>query len=83
MINLDQKQKKVRKKNTYESVNALSEGQELILHAFKSGIFPIKTSKGEGLKILTPKQILQRLQIAFPQVKSSNTSEDVLNEIVK
>ena len=36
---------------------------------------------GEGLKILTIKQILQRLSIALAQVKAGNTSENVLNEI--
>ena len=40
-----------------------------------------KATKGAGLKILTPKQILQRLPIAFAQVKSSNNSESLLNEI--
>ena len=33
-------------------------------------MFPIKTTKGEGLKILTPKQMLERLQIALAQVKA-------------
>ena len=37
-------------------------------------------TKGKGLKILTPKQILQRLPIALAQVKAGNTSENVLNE---
>ena len=36
---------------------------------------------GEGLKILTFKQILQRLPIALVQVKAGNTSENLLNEI--
>ena len=34
-----------------------------------------------GLKILTPKQMLQRLSIALAQVKAGNTSENLLNEI--
>ena len=34
-----------------------------------------KSIHGEGLKILTPKQIIQRLPIALSQVKSVNTSE--------
>ena len=38
---------------------------------------------GKGLKILTPKQILQRLSIALAQVKAGNTSENFLNEIKK
>ena len=36
---------------------------------------------GEGLKIITPKQIIWRLQIALAQVKAGNTSENLLNEI--
>ena len=36
---------------------------------------------GRGLKILTPEQTLQRLPIALAQVKASNTSEKLLNEI--
>ena len=39
-----------------------------------------KTS-GKGLKILTPKQLLQRLPIALAQVKADNNSENLLNEI--
>ena len=39
-----------------------------------------KTS-GKGLKILTPKQLLQRLPIALAQVKAGNNSENLLNEI--
>ena len=35
----------------------------------------------ERIKILTPKQMLQRLPIAFAQVKVGNTSENLLNEI--
>ena len=38
-------------------------------------------TKGTGLKILTPKQILQRLPIASAQVKPVNNSESLLNEI--
>ena len=38
-------------------------------------------TKGKGLKILTPKQMLQRLPIALAQVKAGNNSENVLNEI--
>ena len=32
-----------------------------------------------GLKILTPKQMLQRLPIALAQVKAGNNSESLLN----
>ena len=37
--------------------------------------------EGKGVKILTPKQILQRLPIALAQVKAGNNSESLLNEI--
>ena len=37
--------------------------------------------EGKGLKILTPKQMLQRLPIAPAQVKAGNNSESLLNEI--
>ena len=40
-----------------------------------------KSIHGEGLKILTPKQILQRLPIALAQVKTRITSENLINEI--
>ena len=38
-------------------------------------------TKGKGLKILTPKQILQRLPISLAQVKAGNNSASLLNEI--
>ena len=37
--------------------------------------------KGAELKILTPKQMLQRLPIVLAQVKGGNNSENLLNEI--
>ena len=40
-----------------------------------------KTKQGTGLKILTRKQMLQRLSIAFAQVKANNNSENFLNQI--
>ena len=81
----NQNQKQIRRKNdTLESANILYRGRELVLNAFKSGIFP-KPSKEKGLtpKILTPKQTFQRLPIALAQVKASNTSGSLLNEIRK
>ena len=39
-----------------------------------------KATKGR-LKILTPKQMLQRLPITLAQVKTGNNSERLLNEI--
>ena len=40
-----------------------------------------KSIHAEGLKILTPKQMLQKLPITPAQIKAGNTSENLLNEI--
>ena len=40
-----------------------------------------KATNGTGLRILTPKQMLQRLPIALAQVKAGNNSVSLLNEI--
>ena len=37
--------------------------------------------EGKGIKILTPKQMFQRLSIALAQIKAGNNSESLLNEI--
>ena len=39
------------------------------------------TTERKGVKILIPKQMLQRLPIALAQVKAGNNSENLLNEI--
>ena len=41
----------------------------------------VKAAKGLGLKILTSKQMLQRLSIALEQVKAGSNSENLSNEI--
>ena len=78
----DPEQKKL-KSDVLDSVRALVKGRELMYNAFRSGIFYRleKSQEGEGLKILTPNQILKRLPIALAQVKASNNSESLLNEI--
>ena len=40
----------------------------------------LKATKGTRLKLLTLKQMLQRLPIALAQVNAGNNSEDLLNE---
>ena len=62
--------------------------REMVLNGFKSKIFLTK-STGTGilntdnskLRILTPKQMLQRLTIALAQAKAGNNLENLLNEI--
>ena len=34
-----------KKRNTFDTINALYEGRELILNALRSGIFPIKNKE--------------------------------------
>ena len=64
-------------------MTGLVQGREVVLNAFKSGIFQLskKSQKRKGLKILTPNQMLKRLPIALAQVKAGNNSESLLNEI--
>ena len=38
---------KNKKRITFDSVNAFCEGRELAINAYKSGIFPIKATRGE------------------------------------
>ena len=40
-----------------------------------------QAKKGTGLKILTHKEMIQRLPIALAQTKAGNNSESLLNEI--
>ena len=64
------------------------EAREVLLDDFENRIFLIK-SKGSGLvntnqsklKILTSKQMLQRLPKALAQVHAGNSSKSLLNEI--
>ena len=51
------------------------------LTLLKKSLTLIKQQKGKGLKILTPKHMVQRLPIAIAQVITGNTSENLLNEI--
>ena len=67
------KLKWMRRENTLESPL-----YELTMNTFKSGIFLLNLKQIEWLKILTSKQVLQRLSITLVQV---NTSEKLVNEI--
>ena len=40
-----------------------------------------KQQKGRGIKLLTARQMLQRLPIALAQLKAGNTFENLLNVI--
>ena len=85
-------EKKQQKEDVFENLYNLFEGGERVLDVFYNEIFPIKI-EGKGfsdkvwdhsnLKVLTPKQMLQRLPIAFAQVKAGNTSENLLKQIIQ
>ena len=91
--------KKIRKgsktqeqKKTLANLNVLFNGKSeatkfyddyssMILEAKKKAAEEQK--EGTGLKILTPKQTLERLPIALAHVKAGNSSDSLLNEIRK
>ena len=81
-------EKKQEKEIVLENLYNFFESREKILDAFEGKIFSTK-SKGVGflnlvrskLKILMPKEMLQRLPIALAQIKAGNNSEILLNEI--
>ena len=73
---------------TYENTGRYLKGWEKVINDFKSKIFPIGKLKQEKgcpsslptrLKNFTPKQCF----IAIVQVKASNTSENLLKEILQ
>ena len=45
------------------SINALYEGREMALKAFKNGMFPLPSTECRGTKMFTFKQILHRFPI--------------------
>ena len=74
----------VKQSYTIKNVRNLDESRQKVINLINDnakiiseGIYKSKEneSEGKGLNILTPKQMLQRLQIALPQVKSCNISE--------
>ena len=80
--------KSKEKKSALENIKLLYESTQTtteLFNEYSSFVSEAKyrTRHGEGFKILTSKQILQRLPIALAQVKAGNTSEKLLNEITQ
>ena len=77
------------KKKTLADLNMLFNGRNEGIKLYNDYSLMILEAKkrvaekqgGRGLKILTPKQILQRLPISLAKVKAGNNSESLLNEI--
>ena len=83
-------EKNDEQKEVIENLNKFYNSREEVINFFRDYIEMLSDAnydakqnetKGTGLKILTPKQMLQRLSIALAQVKAGNNSENLLNEI--
>ena len=85
--------KRVQKKNSLKGIRGARTNIENLYNARKAAINFFdeyfsrasearrQAKQGTELKILTPKQILQRLPIALAQIKAGTNSESLLNEI--
>ena len=68
-------------KNTLYNIEMFYKSRNEAIKFYDEYSSTMSATKGTGLKILTPKQMLQRLPIALAQVKTGNNSESLLNEI--
>ena len=82
--------KTVKQKEVLNNLEKFYNSREEVINFFRGYIEMLSNTnydakqdetKGTGIKILTPKQMLQRLPIALAQVKAGNNSESLLNEI--
>ena len=67
--------KSIEQKRALENIKLLYESRQAVIKLFNdyssiASEAKHKVKYGEGLKILNPKQMLQRLPIALPQVRS-------------
>ena len=51
---------RIKRKDTYETINALYEVREIDINVFTKTIFALPPNESAGLKILTTKQTFQR-----------------------
>ena len=77
------KKKQKKNKKDFNTAQNLYYGRELFINSFNIGLFSLKSTAGTGVKIVTPKQMLQRLPIVLAQVKTGNNSENLLSEITQ
>ena len=82
----DPKDKSQEQKEIINNIKNLYNSREEVVRMFNDyaknmsrNIYDSKQKR--GFKILTPKQMLQRLPIALAQIKAGNNSESLLNEI--
>ena len=79
--------KNAEQREVIDNLNKFYKSREEVINFFRDYIEILSDAnyyskqnetEGKGLKILTPKQMLQRLPIALAQVKASNNSESLL-----
>ena len=77
-----------KKKMVIKNVEEFRDSRQAVINFYKdysslvvNAAYDAKQQKGTGLKILTPKQMLQRLPIAYAQIEAGNNSKSLLNEI--
>ena len=80
------KKKKKKKKNPIYNNETLYKAQNIVIKIFDNfssfaSNSRYKATHGEWLKILSHKQMLQRLPISLMQVQTISTSENLLNKI--
>ena len=82
--------KTIEQKETINNLEKFYNSREEVINFFRDYIEILSDAnydakqnetKGKGLKILTPTQMVQRLPIALAQVKAGNNLESLLNEI--
>ena len=82
----DPKIKSPQQENTIDNIENLHNLREEVVQTFNDYAKNLSrniyySKQGTGLKILTPKQMLQRLPIALAQIKAGNNSKRLLKEI--
>ena len=82
--------KTTEQKKVINNLNNFYNSREEVINFFRDYIEMLSDAnydarqnetEGKGLKVLTPKQMLQRLPKALAQVKAGNNSESLLHEI--
>ena len=70
-------------KNNKSAKEYVIEGNEKIINIVERVLYfnQLEQQNGEGLKILTPYQMLSRSSISLAQLKAGNNSENLNNEI--
>ena len=77
-----------KQKGALKNIKLLYESRQAVIELFNdyssiASEAKYKIKNGEGLKMLTPKEMLQRLPIALAQIKAGSTSENLLNKITQ